>query len=114
MGLGSHINVTCISWLGFFGLFLVTLVTVRHLVLLFPLRLPLCFLASFFLNRQEVVKQLRNSDQVVLNFIKTLFLGFIGLSCGEHMSLDLVTNSVISLLLVMASVCCLFAVYSAV
>ena len=54
MGLGSHINVT--YKLARFWFILVTLVTGRHLVL-FPLRLPLCFLASFFsVNRQEVME----------------------------------------------------------
>ena len=54
MGLGSHINVT--YKLARFWFILVTLVTGGHLVL-FPLRLPLCFLASFFsVNRQEVVE----------------------------------------------------------
>ena len=54
MGLGSHINVA--YQLSRFWFVLVTLVTGRHLVL-FPLRLPLCFLASFFsVNRQEGVE----------------------------------------------------------
>ena len=54
MGLGSHINVT--YHLARFWFVLVTLVTGRNLVL-FPLRLPLCFLASFFsVKRQEGVE----------------------------------------------------------